>query len=300
MPNHSSKYNKEKTQGGNTVIINDRRQHALGGQRVTGRDAGGYAHGRNYDNIDMIVWHYTAVKRSLRRFITDHERYWASMNWSRGGYHFYIDADGKIWWNYDLRRVTFGAGNVNNRAIHISVEANHKNDYSKAQIDARDWLTRKLMNDHKITAKNVIGHKEAPGQSTSCPGYSVAELNAFRRDLEKRPEPKTETVKVDKTVPLQVSLNDLKFDTNQWGTKIVEASGKITVLGTRIMSRFGSPNIKSDRGGWANPDWSTEFDQIAIAGGFAWVRYKHNDRIKYLPIAEVLNGKIGDLWVKFE
>ena len=72
------------------VKINDRRQHALGGQRTTGRDAGGYSHGRNLDEIDMIVWHYTAVARRLKRFITDHERYWKSKNWSRGGYHYYM------------------------------------------------------------------------------------------------------------------------------------------------------------------------------------------------------------------
>ena len=283
------------------MIINDRRQHALGGQRTTGRDAGGYAHGRNLDGINMIVWHYTAVARSLKRFITDHERYWASMNWSRGGYHYYIDADGKIWQNYNHGRLTFGAGNVNTTAIHISVEANSVSDYSKAQIDARDWLTRKLMNDLNISATNVIGHKEAPGQSTSCPGYSVSQLDNFRRELARavKPEP-VEKVEVDKKVPLKVSLDNLKFDTNEWGTKIVEAEGNIRVLGTRIMTRFGSPNIKSDRGGWAEPGWRTEFDRLDIAGGYLWARYSYADRIKYIPIAEVVNGKIGDLWVEFE
>ena len=282
--------------------INDRRQHALGGQRTTGRDAGGYAHGRNIDGINMIVWHYTAVARKNRAFITGHENYWKSKNWSRGGYHYYIDADGKIWQNYNHARLTFGAGRVNTTAIHISVEANSKYDYSQAQIDARDWLTRKLMNDLKIPAKNVIGHKEAPGQSTSCPGYSVAELNKFRQELakSKAPTPEKEVIEVDKKVPLKVSLNDLKFDTNEWGTKTVKVEGKLKVLGTRIMTRFGSPNIKSDRGGWAEPNWKTEFNQIDIAGGYAWARYSSDGRIKYIPIAEVVNGKIGDLWVEFE
>lgn len=282
--------------------INDRRQHALGGQRTTGRDAGGYSHGRNLDEIDMIVWHYTAVARSLKRFITDHERYWKSKNWSRGGYHYYIDAGGNIWWNYNHGRLTFGAGRVNTTAIHISVEANSKNDYSQAQIDARDWLTRKLMNDLNIPANNVIGHKEAPGQSTSCPGYSVAELNQFRQELAKpkTPVPEKEVIEVDKKVPLKVSLNDLKFDANQWGTKIVEVEGNIRVLGTRIMTRFGSPNIKSERGGWADTGWKTKFDRLDIAGGYLWARYRFNDRIKYIPIAEVVNGEIGELWVEFE
>lgn len=217
--------------------------------------------------------------------------------WTRGGYHFYIDAGCKIYQNYDVRRITFGAGNINATALHISVEANHKNDYSQAQIKARDWLTRKLMNDFKIPASRVIGHKEAPGQSTDCPGYSISEMNGFRNDLASRKvEVVTKVVEVDKKVPLQVSLNDLKFDTNQWGTQIIDVNGSFRVGGIRIMSRFGSPNIKSTQGGWANAGWSTEFDQIAIAGGFAWIRYSHNGRLKYLPIAEVVNGQIGDLW----
>ena len=157
------------------------------------------------------------------------------------------------------------------------------------------------MNDLNISATNVIGHKEAPGQSTSCPGYSVSQLDNFRRELARAVKPApVEKVEVDKKVPLKVSLDNLKFDANEWGTKIVEVEGRLKVLGTQIMTRFGSPNIKSDRGGWAQAGWRTEFDRLDIAGGFLWARYSYAERIKYIPIAEVVNGEIGPLWVEFE
>ena len=72
--------------------IIDRRASALGGQRKD----------RALSAITTIGWHYSAVMRSVRKFITGHEEYWKNtLGWDRGGYHFYIDADANIWQNYD-------------------------------------------------------------------------------------------------------------------------------------------------------------------------------------------------------
>lgn len=282
------------------MIINDRRQHALGGQVITGKDRGGYNNGRNYSDIEDIVWHYTGVARRLNRFITGHEAYWKSKNWSRGGYGYYIDAQARIWQNYDDRRITFGAGNINRTAINISVEANSKGDYSQAQIEARDWLTRHLMEKYNIPASRVIGHKEAPGQSTSCPGYSVSELNSFRSELAKpKHQDEKDTIEVDKKIPLEVAIHQLNFETSQWGTKLIDVKGTFKVGHTRIMTRFNTPNIKSPQGGWAQPGRVQDFDQIALVGGFAWLRYWQDGNIKYLPFAEYLNGKVGEYWGEF-
>ena len=72
--------------------------------------------------------------------------------------------------------------------MHISVEANSAGDYSQAQIKAREALTLWLLtNDLKhLTGQSVLGHKEVPGNSTSCPGYSVAQLQQFRNDLDSK------------------------------------------------------------------------------------------------------------------
>ena len=156
-------------------VINDRRSSALGGQS---RD-------RSRSAITTIGWHYTAVMRKNRAFITNHEAYWRdTLGWDRGGYHFYIDADGNIYQNYDYERITWGVKDSNGYVVHISVEAGNGNDYSQAQIDARDWLTRKIMGDLNIPASKVKGHWEIYN-NTSCPGYTKAQMDAFRAKLAK-------------------------------------------------------------------------------------------------------------------
>lgn len=156
-----------------TYTIHDRRASALGGQSKD----------RNRSAITTIVWHYSAVARSVRKFITGHEEYWKNtLGWDRGGYHFYIDVDGNIWQNYDYERITWGVYNNNGYCVHISVEAGSGTDYSDAQIAARDWLTRKIMGDLSVPASKVKGHWEVYNNS-SCPGYTKAQMDVFRAKL---------------------------------------------------------------------------------------------------------------------
>ena len=156
-----------------TYKINDRRASALGGQSKD----------RNRSAITTIVWHYTAVLRKNRAFITNHEAYWRdTLGWDRGGYHFYIDADGNIYQNYDYERITWGIADNNGYVVHISVEAGNGNDYSQEQVAAREWLTRKIMGDLNVPASKVKGHWEIYNNS-SCPGYTKAQMDAFRAKL---------------------------------------------------------------------------------------------------------------------
>lgn len=154
--------------------INDRRDVALGGQRWN----------RPESQITAIAWHYTGVARRLGRFITSHEAYWRDTHkWTVGGYHYYIDAQGNIWQNYNLTTQTNGVGGQNDYIVHISLEAGSAGDYSEAQIKARHDLTLYLMKRLNIKSNRVMGHKEFPNQTTACPGYSTAQMNAFRRKL---------------------------------------------------------------------------------------------------------------------
>lgn len=163
--------------------MTDRRKQALG---YPGR--GFYAR-RNKSAIRNIVWHYTATKHEGNgaTIIQNHERYWRNTHgWDIGGYHYYIDRQGNIFWNYDLEICTYGASAANPYTMHISLEASAVSNYTTAQIKAREDLTLWLLtNDLKhLTGQSMRGHKEVPGNSTSCPGYSVAQLNKFRADLD--------------------------------------------------------------------------------------------------------------------
>jgi len=192
-------------------VINDRRSSALGGQS---RD-------RSRSAITTIAWHYSAVARSVRKFITGHEEYWKNtLGWDRGGYHFYIDADANIWQNYDYERITWGVYNNNGYVVHISVEAGNGNDYSPEQVAARDWLTRKIMADLNIPASKVKGHNEIYNNS-SCPGYTKAQMDAFRAKLAQSAEVAQVAAAAKTRVPVSynkmVAHGGYSIDSKPWG-----------------------------------------------------------------------------------
>ncbi|TLQ49270.1 hypothetical protein FEZ33_01150 [Ruoffia tabacinasalis] len=162
--------------------MTDRRKQALGYP-----GSGAYAK-RSVSAIKNIVWHYTATKHEGNgaTIIKNHERYWRNTyGWDIGGYHYYIDRQGNIYWNYDLEIVTYGAGRLNPQLMHISCEASSASNYTSAQVKAREALTLWLMSEplKHLGGQDMRGHKEIPYNSTSCPGYSVAELNQYRKDL---------------------------------------------------------------------------------------------------------------------
>lgn len=159
-------------------VIIDRTKQALGYPST------GYYAKRYLSNIKQIVWHYTWSDHNGDAMdnIKLHENYWRSHHgWDIGGYHYYMDKRGKIVQNYPLTTVTYGAGQLNPQLVHICCEG--KGNYTPEQIKAREEITLWLMYELKITADNVKGHKEIPYNSTSCPGYSVAQSNQFRADL---------------------------------------------------------------------------------------------------------------------
>lgn len=162
----------------------DRRKRALG---YPGH--GAYAK-RNKSAIKNIVWHYTATTHmgDGEQVIKNHENYWRNTHgWDIGGYHFYISRNNpKIYWNYDLEKVTYGAGSVNPRTMHISVEASSASNYTAEQIKLREQLTLWLLtNDLKhLSGKDVKGHNFF--MTTSCPGYSIAQMNTFGAELDKK------------------------------------------------------------------------------------------------------------------
>ena len=189
-----------------TII--DRRGEALGGQRKD----------RARSAITTIGWHYSAVMRKVKKFVTGHEEYWKNtLGWDRGGYHFYIDADANIWQNYDYERITWGVKDNNGYVVHICVEAGDGNDYSPEQVAARDWLTRKIMADLNIPASKVKGHNEIYNNS-SCPGYTKAQMDEFRTILA---QPADAVPAISNRVPVNyeatITRGGYSIDSKPWG-----------------------------------------------------------------------------------
>ena len=234
-------------------VINDRRSSALGGQS---RD-------RSRSAITTIGWHYTAVLRKNRAFITNHEAYWRdTLGWDRGGYHFYIDADGNIYQNYDYERITWGVKDNNGHVVHICVEAGDGNDYSPEQVAARDWLTRKIMADLNISASKVKGHWEIYNNS-SCPGYIKAQMDAFRAKLAK---PAGSTVTPTPT-PTPV-VKPTPAPASKW----VAESGTFTP--SFAINVRSAPNTSGAIVATYSKGQSVRYDSYYNDGRYVWIHYK--------------------------
>lgn len=261
--------------------IIDRRKSALGGQRAD----------RKVSDVRRIFWHYTAVRRQSRAFITGHENYWRNtLGWDRGGYHYYIDADGKIYQNYNHNRITWGVSNQNWDAVHISVEANSVSNYSPAQISARDWLTRRLMKQLNVPASMVFGHNEA--QSTACPGYTKAQMNGFRAQL----------AKGGGSTVISEDIGD-GWVINEYGSQYKQVKGTWVAAYDDIEVRFHAPFRSAKSGGFMNKGYKIHYTGIVRQDGHIWLEYTldNGKNWKYAPVKtwNRNTGKVGKDWGKW-
>ncbi|MCW6663965.1 glucosaminidase domain-containing protein [Aerococcaceae bacterium NML190073] len=244
--------------------IIDRRKEALG------YPSSGYYARRHRSAIKNIVWHFTATKRTGGGFITGHERFWRDVyGWDIGGYHFYIDADGQIYWNYDLEIVTYGAGRANPYCVHISVEANSVADYSDAQKASREALTLWLLQELGLGAETVRGHKEMPGNSTTCPAYSKEELNAIRADL---------IVKLNGNKPQpQPKLQEQAFSAGRYQF--------VVNVNVRLAPRTNARKVDM-----YVPGETVNIEKVTQSGGFYWGQYtNYGGGQSYVALGEI-NG----------
>lgn len=212
-----------------------------------------------------------------------------------------------------------GANGVGNRRyIHIEICRNKDNGFS-GPISARleqayentalytayvlkqyDWNVSVLRQHYDFTRKNCPRKIRMFNRWNWFKNRVQQHLDRLNGVVESTPEKPVKIEEENDKVALEVALTDLKMTTNQWNTQTVDVNGTFKVGSKSIMSRFGSPNLNSSQGGYATPGYKLDFDQIAIAGDYAWLRYKINDRIKYLPFALKEEFENGDYWGAFE
>lgn len=276
----------------------DRRKRAMGYPST-----GAFATRDNLTKIKNLVWHYTATERTGdgEEIIRGHEAFWRKEHgWDIGGYHFFIDRLGVIYWNYDLRIATYGVGGFNPTCVHVSCEAtmrSGKPTYTEAQIKSREVLALWLLSDplKHLDGYDLRGHKEFPGhESNSCPGYTIGELNNYRKKL-------NDKLKGAETTPPTPSPTPEQPDTNPNLPQDNEGQlGKLPSVGEKEKRQFTfdfsqtvevrkTPDVKSSSltGVRYTKGQSVNIERLIMGSLYLWGSYTSYDGyVRYVMLRD--------------
>jgi N-acetylmuramoyl-L-alanine amidase len=138
---------------------------------------------RKLKDIKRIVVHHsatvdTATPRSFAAYHVDHNK------WPGIGYHYVITKDGTIYKTNNDSTVSWHAGPTANRdSIGICLVGwFDKGMPPEPQWKATIELVKHIRKAYNIPVSGVIGHREVPKTSKSCPGWAI-DLNALRSQV---------------------------------------------------------------------------------------------------------------------
>ncbi len=151
------------------------------------------------DVTGLRQWKYIVIHHSDTAWgnAAEFDREHRARGWDGLGYHFVIDngaggPDGRVEVGERWRLQKWGAhtGNTpgneyNNHGIGVCLVGDFTHHMpTPSQMDSLRRLLRFLMAKYDIPAQNVIGHRDAPGTSTECPGNMFhAYLPTLRAEL---------------------------------------------------------------------------------------------------------------------
>lgn len=135
---------------------------------------------RNLEDSLYIFIHHTASPSSAK--IENIAKWHVNNNgWARIGYHSGIKSNGDILILNSLRTLSYHTRGNNTKGISIVLLGNYnEEELTDAQLKSLKIVTEALCQNLKI--KGIMGHRDAPGASTSCPGdnaYKLLEKELF-------------------------------------------------------------------------------------------------------------------------
>ena len=177
----------------------------IGGIYYLGRDETTEPDDPWRDEVDGRQWRHIVLHHSAtaggnaERFDRFHRE---QRGWDELAYHFVIDngqggPDGLVevgsrWASQKHGAHTGGTpgDEYNQHGIGICLVGDFtRTGPTRAQLKSLDKLVRRLMAEHDIPASRVIGHGEAPGADSACPGAAFQHYidTALRPELAGRP-----------------------------------------------------------------------------------------------------------------
>ncbi len=128
---------------------------------------------RELSQITHIAVHHSAAPATIPpRRIAEYHVYSESHQWPGMGYHFYIGPNGTIYHTQDLKLISWHVHKNNSYTVGVCLAGNFtRTTPPRPQLDAAARLIAWLMQELRIPAEYVLGHKEFPLNATACPGY---------------------------------------------------------------------------------------------------------------------------------
>ena len=138
-----------------------------------------------------IVIHHTAT--DVGKAFSIHRSHLDRGFWNGLGYHFLIDngtlgkGDGQIEaaprWIKQQSGAHCNSGGMNEKGIGIALVGNFNVETPTAkQMESLIYLLKTLCQYYHIPAGNIIGHRDAPGANTECPGQRLP-LTTIRQNV---------------------------------------------------------------------------------------------------------------------
>ena len=138
-----------------------------------------------------IVIHHTAT--DVGKAFSIHRNHVDRGFWNGLGYHFLIDngtlgkGDGQIEvaprWIKQQGGAHCSAGGMNEKGIGVGLVGNFDKEVpTTAQMQSLMHLLKTLCRYYHIPPSHVIGHRDAPGANTACPGRHLS-LTTIRQNL---------------------------------------------------------------------------------------------------------------------
>jgi len=131
--------------------------------------------------IKFVTVHHDATlidttdERSTASRIEGHRRFHVQeRGWADIGYHFIVDRQGRVWEGRSLRLQGAHVENRNPGNVGVVLMGDFdRQQPTSAQYDAMRRHVQALMARYKVSARNVLTHREWSGSSTACPGRNL-------------------------------------------------------------------------------------------------------------------------------
>jgi N-acetylmuramoyl-L-alanine amidase len=126
--------------------------------------------------INYIVVHCTATAHNTK--VENILKYWKKIGWKNVGYHYLIEANGKVNQLAEESQITNGVKGYNSQSIHVSyIGGKSEDDRTEKQKDSLKIIVRQLKD--KYPNAKVQGHRDflTKGKSgwKNCPQFNAIE-----------------------------------------------------------------------------------------------------------------------------